>query len=729
MKLRYSCIRGAVALCLAAIASAAVFAQETRTRSEISRKFKKFDLVRLDSAEVNRENVAGRGLTLRAAGRDFELQLTPRDLRAPGYRAEETTTVGLFPTEAAVVSTYKGKISGEAASEVRVTIDGSNVTGFFQSGKERFFVEPARKYSDAALPNEAVIYKEEDSLVQEPFFCNADIPGQIQYGNDLVRRSSVSSPEALRVLEIATEADFEFVTLLGGTAAANSQILSILNMVEGTYSAELGLSISVTYQHTWSSADPLAGTSTSTLLTNFTNYWNSNFPVASYPRDAAHLFTGKAYALSQGIAYVGAICSSPPYSYGVSGYVSWAPGKFEVPAHEIGHNLGANHAETAQSCGNTLMNAQLSPTTQMTFCSFSRNEISNYLSTNSSCLATTGDPTPTPTPVPTPTPTPVPTPTPFPTPTPTPFPTPTPTPVPTPIPTPFPTPAPTPIPTPWPPTGSSRKSFDFDGDGRADISVFRPSNGSWYLQQSTSGFSIAQFGQAGDVPVAADYDGDGRTDGAVFRSGLWYRLNSSLGGYDVIPFGQAGDMPMPGDYDGDQRADVAVFRPSNSTWYWLGSSGGRYSVTRFGEPGDIPLAGDYDGDGRMDLNVFRPSTGVWYRLNSSDGGFIVTGFGVYGDRPVSGDFDGDGRTDIAVWRPSNFVWYVLPSSGGFYTVAFGAAGDMPVPADYDGDGRTDIAVFRPSNGQWYRINSGTNSFVVAQFGVSTDNPVPASYLQ
>src|SRR5690606_9340183 len=69
--------------------------------------------------------------------------------------------------------------------------------------------------------------------------------------------------------------------------------------------------------------------------------------------------------------------------------------------------------------------------------------------------------------------------------------------------------------------------FDFDGDRKADVSVFRAATGVWYVANSgVGGFSVFQFGLDGDQPVPADYDGDGKTDSAVYRNGLWYRLKS-----------------------------------------------------------------------------------------------------------------------------------------------------------------------------------------------------------
>jgi YD repeat-containing protein len=82
---------------------------------------------------------------------------------------------------------------------------------------------------------------------------------------------------------------------------------------------------------------------------------------------------------------------------------------------------------------------------------------------------------------------------------------------------------------------------DYDGDRRMDPGVWRPTNGTWHLLRSTTGYNPAMrwlfaWGGAGedDVPMPADYDGDGQADPAVWRgtTGVWYVLKST-GGYDA----------------------------------------------------------------------------------------------------------------------------------------------------------------------------------------------------
>lgn len=264
--------------------------------------------------------------------------------------------------------------------------------------------------------------------------------------------------------------------------------------------------------------------------------------------------------------------------------------------------------------------------------------------------------------------------------------------------------------------------FDFDGDRKADPSIFRPSTGTWWIAASGSNgqHRAANFGLADDQLVAADYDGDMRSDYAVFRNGVWHILGSSAG-YRALQFGLASDIPQTGDFDGDGNADIVVFRPSNGVWYMQLSRDG-FRATAFGTSGDVPVAADFDGDGSADPAVYR--NGTWYMLRSRDG-FGAVQFGIASDRPVGGDYDGDGRSDVAVYR--NGVWHILRSGSGHTAHFFGMGADKPVPADYDGDGRTDIAVFRPSNGVWHMLRSGSTestAYTSLQFGFGTDTPIP-----
>jgi uncharacterized delta-60 repeat protein len=274
--------------------------------------------------------------------------------------------------------------------------------------------------------------------------------------------------------------------------------------------------------------------------------------------------------------------------------------------------------------------------------------------------------------------------------------------------------------------------FDFDGDGRADLAVFRPSTNVWY-RLITSNWQVLQdtFGLSGDIVTPGDFDGDGKTDLAIYRpsDGAWWYAASTLGGaHRTFSFGINGDIPRPSDFDGDGKTDGVLYRPSNNTWYRRSSSGQQSTVV-FGAPGDQPVVGDFDGDGKSDPAVFRPSTGDWwYAASSAANQHRAVHWGQTGDLPAPADFDGDGKTDFAVFRPSEGGWYIFNSSNGsFLITTFGLAEDRPIPADYDGDGKADIAVFRPSTGIWYLLQS-TSGFGALQWGLATDVAIPNSFV-
>jgi hypothetical protein len=642
------------------------FGQNDRLKVDLNKSFKKFDVVHLNTQQALTDFESGKTLKLRTSEQEFELILEPRDMRPLRFRAEDTGVNGVRQLPRDTVSTFRGYIKDVDNSKVRLNLSGEMIEGYFVSDATRFYIESARHYSALAKPTDFIIYRAEDYLGDRGFDCHSELMKRIEGGTDFVESRGVSSLTGAGVIELATEADFQFVNELGGANQANAEILSILNMVEGIFEEQLNLSIQVVFQHTWSTADPYTGANPQLLNSSFQDYWNINYPASEYPRDTAHLFSAKSGVLSQGYAFIGTVCRSPLSAYGMSGRISWEPGKFLVTGHELAHNVGGNHADAAQSCGNTIMNSALTGATPLVFCQFSKNEIGNYINANGNCLA---------------------------------------------------------------PPNNVRTRFDFDGDNKTDAAIYRPLLGQWwYLRSSDSANRAFQFGTDTDRMVPADYTGDGKTDIAFWResTGELFVLRSEDASFYSFPFGTAGDIPAPGDFDSDGLDDFAVFRPATGTWYLLDANG-NVKIKSFGTNGDIPIVNDYDGDGYTDLAIFRPGVNQWWINRSSDGIFAMQ-FGAAGDKPVAADFTGDGKADVAFFRPSTGQWYVVRSEDtSFYAASFGMNGDIPVPGDYDGDGIADLAVWRPGNKTWY-ISGSQNGFSAVGFGSNGDIPVPASFL-
>ncbi|MBP9663274.1 MAG: VCBS repeat-containing protein [Pyrinomonadaceae bacterium] len=279
--------------------------------------------------------------------------------------------------------------------------------------------------------------------------------------------------------------------------------------------------------------------------------------------------------------------------------------------------------------------------------------------------------------------------------------------------------------------------FDFTGDGRADIGVFRPNDpaGSMFylLQTGSNLFNAFRWGLPTDRPVTEDYDGDGKTDIAVWRPTLTaadnlYIFQSLTLTVRAEHFGVTGDNPLlTADFDGDGKADPAVYREgatpgAQSNFYYRPSTspGIDFRAMPWGINGDRPLRGDYDGDGKADFTVFRPSNGVWYILQSATSSLRAESWGLPTDKFVPADYDGDGRTDLAVFRGG--IWYIKRSREDLYEALFwGLVNDLPVPGDFDGDGQVDVAVFR--EGIWYILQSNGQTRIAA-FGVGGDLPLP-----
>ncbi len=169
-----------------------------------------------------------------------------------------------------------------------------------------------------------------------------------------------------------------------------------------------------------------------------------------------------------------------------------------------------------------------------------------------------------------------------------------------------------------------------------------------------------------------------------------------------------------------------------------GSSGSNPAVSRYNSNGTLDTS--FNGTGTATANLAN-NTCLGNSLAVQSDNKIVVGGSCSPGTPKSFvfrfqelrakgylDFDGDAKTDIGIFRSSVGEWWINRSST-LQTVAaqFGQSTDKPVPADFSGDGKTDIAVWRSSTGEWFVLRSDDSSFYSFPFGTSGDVPLVGDF--
>ncbi len=76
---------------------------------------------------------------------------------------------------------------------------------------------------------------------------------------------------------------------------------------------------------------------------------------------------------------------------------------------------------------------------------------------------------------------------------------------------------------------------------------------------------ILQYGNSTDKPIPSDFDGDGKSDIALWRSSnaTWYLWQSSTNSPTNFQWGVSTDKAVPGDFDGDGKTDYATWQTDN----------------------------------------------------------------------------------------------------------------------------------------------------------------------
>ncbi|MDX1480367.1 MAG: M12 family metallo-peptidase [Woeseiaceae bacterium] len=268
-----------------------------------------------------------------ALGRRFELDLQSNSaLLTPAARAALGERTGV----------YRGRLRGVDDSWVRIVMHDGVPSGMLFDGDQMLAIESG---VDPADPG-ARIFRLADVVI-EPGTMSCGAGSGAASGAELfagvvaeMRTALQRGPGAVEEIEIGAISDEEFTAAKTNPEQA---ILTRLNNVDGIYSSELGIQITVPLVEVFDAQDdPFTDTTDSgDLVDELRSYRSSNAAQSSL--GLTHLFTGRDLdGTTVGIAFVGALCR-PSFGAGLTQATSTITTDSLVAAHEIGHNFGANH--------------------------------------------------------------------------------------------------------------------------------------------------------------------------------------------------------------------------------------------------------------------------------------------------------------------------------------------------------------------------------------------------
>ena len=300
-------------------------------------------------------------------GLDVSASVTMHEIYKKEARTVLMTDTGAIDVQRPDLYFYRGKINGDSASWVELTIGKHYIIGTALYNGEIYRFGPLEKPSSSSVvPHISYSIDSFDtSTWKERPFCaisglnlsqlsiggnGTDSNLNLEDWTNLNRiEPEYGTNSIYDQVELALDGDYEMYTKFGNDqTSVFSYYASLVNTINAIYHNILNVDLTISYQTVWTTTSgsyPYTKSSTLGLLYQMRAYWNSNN--SRIRRDLAFLLSGKS--VQGGIAYLDVLCNNS-YGYGLTQVhgtydtTTW-DGMWDVvaTAHELGHNHGSSH--------------------------------------------------------------------------------------------------------------------------------------------------------------------------------------------------------------------------------------------------------------------------------------------------------------------------------------------------------------------------------------------------
>ncbi len=338
-------------------------------------------------------------LELNLDGELLTFVLQPHSYRSENFRVIEIGEDGVRrEIPAPAPRTYRGFSTDGTATIIGSLFDAGFGGQVIREGRETWDVQPLSMAAPVIDEGTYLVYNTTDSLPTGHTCAGAVIEEDHLAQPDV--NAGAGQRSSFLELELVMDCDYQFYSIDNGssTSATIADTENIIGGVSGVYERDLNITcvINEIIVRTSSASNPYTTNNPETLLDQVRSEWLGTG--GTNPRDLLHMFTGRNISGGTiGIAWLGATCSTNlGYGLSESRFTSNYNNRVALTAHEMGHNLNAQHCSGGSCyimCAGLGGCGGISPpgVTGAGFGASSINTITNYAS-NRPCLTKAGPP-------------------------------------------------------------------------------------------------------------------------------------------------------------------------------------------------------------------------------------------------------------------------------------------------------------------------------------------------